>query len=164
MGLDMYLRARKSFYKFYGDNDVEALRVLNENPLFVLPGAGGNLGGPKEATFAVEVEAMYWRKANHIHLWFVQNVQGGNDDCGTYDVSVEQITALRNLCKRVMDDHSLAPTLLTTQSGFSFSFGSTDYDDGYFQDCEETYNTLSAILKNPEKDLSRWGFTYHSLW
>ena len=29
----------------------------------------------------------YWRKANQIHNWFVQNVQGGEDDCGIYEVS-----------------------------------------------------------------------------
>lgn len=162
MGLDMYLRARKGFYKFYGEKDVKALAALNRNKLFQLPGAGGNIGGPKEAVHAIEVEAMYWRKANHIHLWFVQNVQNGEDDCDTYDVTVEQLTTLCDLCKEVLADHDKAPKLLTTQAGFFF--GSTDYDEGYFQDCEETCKTLSAILANPPEALNRWDFTYHSSW
>ena len=29
----------------------------------------------------------YWRKANQIHKWFVDNVQGGIDDCRPYPVS-----------------------------------------------------------------------------
>ena len=30
----------------------------------------------------VDVTCAYWRKANQIHAWFVDNVQQGNDDCG----------------------------------------------------------------------------------
>ena len=40
----------------------------------------------------------YWRKANHIHKWFVDNVQDGEDDCREYDVSIEQLHELRNIC------------------------------------------------------------------
>lgn len=36
---------------------------------------------------SIMTEIAYWRKANHIHKWFVDNVQYGVDDCGTYEVT-----------------------------------------------------------------------------
>lgn len=50
----------------------------------------------------IEYTAMYWRKANAIHNWFVQNVQSGNDDCGHYDVSKDDLITLRDLCDIVI--------------------------------------------------------------
>jgi hypothetical protein len=162
MGLDMYLTARKSFFEFYGDADKAALEALNSQPLFKLPGAQGSFGGPEKSTVGIQVDAMYWRKANHIHLWFVQNVQKGDDDCGIYDVSPEQLAALRDACKLVLDDHAMAPQILPTQSGFFF--GSTDYGEYYFQDCQETLDGLDAILANDPNELQRWEFFYSSSW
>ena len=58
----------------------------------------------------------YWRKANQIHNWFVQNVQNGIDDCGRYEVSKEDLIELRNLCEKVLntaifeDDYVIAYT------------------------------------------------------
>ena len=46
-----------------------------------------------------EHEVMYWRKANAIHKWFVDNVQGGEDDCREYPVSNDQLIELRDTCK-----------------------------------------------------------------
>lgn len=40
----------------------------------------------------------YWRKANQIHKWFVDNVQDGNDDCKSYYVSTEDLEKLLNIC------------------------------------------------------------------
>lgn len=45
----------------------------------------------------------YWRKANQIHNWFVQNVQGGEDDCGIYEVSQAKLIELRDTCQKVID-------------------------------------------------------------
>lgn len=50
----------------------------------------------------IEEEVMYWRKANHIHAWFVDNVQGGFDDCRSYDVSREQLQELLRVCEEVI--------------------------------------------------------------
>lgn len=48
----------------------------------------------------------YWRKANHIHKWFVDHVQHGEDDCGHYRVSKQQLSDLLKTCKTVLD-HSV---------------------------------------------------------
>lgn len=45
----------------------------------------------------------YWRKANQIHNWFVQNVQGGEDDCKFYEVSQSKLIELRDTCQKVID-------------------------------------------------------------
>lgn len=47
-------------------------------------------------------EVGYWRKSNQIHAWFVDTCQGGNDDCKEYDVSIEQLHQLRDLCFNVL--------------------------------------------------------------
>jgi hypothetical protein len=106
-----------------------------------------------------ETEIVYWRKANAIHKWFVNNVQDGNDDCGRYEVTLEQLTELRELCKEILDDNKLAGELLPTQSGFFF--GSTDYDDWYFENIRHTYNTLSDLLEYCSADEV---FVYWSSW
>jgi hypothetical protein len=56
---------------------------------------------------AIEEEVMYWRKANQIHGWFVNNVQGGKDDCGEYFVSCDQIRDLFSVCKKVIKASNL---------------------------------------------------------
>ncbi|MBV9669754.1 MAG: hypothetical protein JOZ43_02260 [Acidobacteriales bacterium] len=45
---------------------------------------------------------MTWRKANHIHAWFVDNVQYGKDDCGLYEVGWDQLRDLLSLCRKVI--------------------------------------------------------------
>ena len=45
----------------------------------------------------VEEEVMYWRKANHIHAWFVKNVQDGIDNCAEYYVSPDNLRELHRV-------------------------------------------------------------------
>lgn len=118
---------------------------------------------------------MYWRKANAIHKWFVENVQDGKDDCGTYDVEADQLKALLEACESVLADRSLADELLPTEDGFFF--GSTDYDEWYFEGLEYTATALRRILgRVVSDDESPWycvldgepdwyvTFQYHSSW
>lgn len=44
----------------------------------------------------------YWRKANAIHKWFVENVQDGEDNCEEYDVSLEKLRDLLETCMKVI--------------------------------------------------------------
>ena len=108
MGLDMYLNARRFLWTGRGpqhrgkDDDVaDAIRAA-------MPEMGSMR--PKY----VEVEAAYLRKANHIHQWFVDHVQEGNDDCGYYHVDREQLTELADLCDKVLEDRARANELLPT--------------------------------------------------
>lgn len=87
---------------------------------------------------------LYWRKTNCIHKWFVDHVQDVRDDCGTYDVEVEQLEELLATCEEVLHDRSKAYDLLPPQSGFFF--GSDEFDEWYWQDLEFTVRELSRIL------------------
>lgn len=61
-------------------------------------------------------ELMYWRKANQIHNWFVQNCQGGVDDCGRYAITVNDLKTLKELCEKILTmtvvKQELRPTYL----------------------------------------------------
>ena len=91
-------------------------------------------------------EVAYWRKANHIHRWFVDNVQNGIDDCGEYKVTKEQLIQLRDECNQVLNNSSLAESLLPTFPGFFF--GGTEYNDGYMYDLRNTVQIIDEILEN----------------
>lgn len=94
--------------------------------------------------YTVQGTLYYWRKANEIHRWFVDTCQDGVDDCEEYEVHPEQLMDLIDRCEQITVDHSLAQDLLPTQGGFFF--GSTDYDEWYFNDLEETAINLKAQM------------------
>lgn len=115
-------------------------------------------GIPKDAEIStINLRAGYWRKANAIHKWFVDEIQDGVDECQKSYVSPEKLDELKNLCKQVLADPSLAETLLPTQSGFFF--GSTDYNEWYFRDLEQT---VEIIEKLP--DPGKFDFYYQASW
>tara|TARA_R100000365_G_C2707526_1_gene43980 strand:+ start:30 stop:530 length:501 start_codon:yes stop_codon:yes gene_type:complete len=70
---------------------------------------GGNSvpGVKAERLSYVEEEVMYWRKANHIHKWFVDNVQSGEDNCERYFVSEENLRQLLDVCNKVIEASKL---------------------------------------------------------
>jgi hypothetical protein len=106
-----------------------------------------------------QVKIGYWRKANAIHDWFVQNCQDGNDDCREAYVPIEKLEELRNICKMVLGNHALASEHLPTSSGFFF--GSTDYDEWYYKDLESTVEIIDNALS---KISDEWTFAYQSSW
>ena len=138
MGLDMYLYGAKASYNMHSYN-IGSVKTL--------------------------IEVGYWRKANQIHKWFVDNVQGGNDNCGYYYVSTKSMKELLDLCKEVKENPSKAPELLPTQDGFFF--GGTEYDEWYFKDIDYTIDELTRLL-DEEKQMNEDGFysdfEYHSSW
>lgn len=150
MGLDMYLTANRRSYRYL---DEQEHHVLNSNAILTAMAHGRPVQG-------LLTEVMYWRKANAIHQWFVDNVQGGEDNCRPYPVSLQDLYALRDTCRRVLDDRQLAGELLPPQAGFFF--GSTDINEGYWQDLEETWRVLDEVCNWP--DLEKFSFTYQSSW
>lgn len=109
-----------------------------------------------KVTYIVE-SAAYWRKANHIHKWFVENVQDGEDDCKDYYVEADQLKELVELCKQVLANKEKAEDLLPTTGGFFF--GGTAYDEWYFRGCEDTITQLEEALKDETAE-----FEYTSSW
>jgi len=154
MGLDMYL-SKRTYVKRW-DN-------APENELYLVTVTrGGKPVKDIESKLISEVieEIGYWRKANQIHAWFVKNVQGGSDECQDSYVSREQLQRLLDTVNQALAHHGKAADLLPTQSGFFF--GSTNYDDYYFDDLKHTREILEYALSKPNSvDAS---FYYHSSW
>ena len=122
----------------------------------------------------------YWRKANSIHNWFVDHVQDGEDDCDYHqEVTKGVLEDLLSTCEKVLAscemvsgkikngysyecgkkvsnmvdgkyiyDDSVAQELLPTTSGFFF--GSTDYDEYYVQDIQETIDIITRVLETTD--------------
>jgi hypothetical protein len=145
MGLDMFLSAKR--YMWY-----------NETELANKVGAPLDLPEGIQAE-EVSVKAAYWRKANAIHKWFVDNVQDGKDDCESYRVERDQLLELIDICKQIQADSSLAEELLPTRSGFFF--GSTEIDEYYMHDINSTVIQLERALTLDEM---QWTFEYYASW
>lgn len=160
MGLDMYLHKRVDgkVYDFskqypdssatrvvvktaitFGDGDVKEIEHVIDNP-----------------DFDVEIllPFAYWRKANAIHKWILDYTKK-EDNCQRIWLSGKALLRLVDLCKQVLADHSKAPDLLPTCSGFFF--GGTDYDEWYFDDLQRTCDMLQDVKSDEE-------FIYQASW
>lgn len=126
-------------------------------------------------------QAAYWRKANQIHNWFVENVQDGTDDCDRYEVTKKQLEELLKICMKV----KLASKLVKgkVNNGYTFKngveipntedgeyiedpttamelppsqsgffFGSTDYDQWYMKDIDYTIEKILEVLRTTDFD------------
>lgn len=151
MGLDMYLSKKIYLGANYEHNNVngkiELTRGKDNTPVIV---------DLKKVTYIIE-NAAYWRKANAIHRWFVENVQDGTDDCGYYYVEPSKLKELVSECKKVLNSKDKAAELLPTASGFFF--GGTNYDEWYFQSMEDTIKQIEEALTDESAE-----FEYHSSW
>ena len=137
-------------------------------------------------------EVAYWRKANAIHKWFVENVQDGEDDCLYHrEIMRDDLEKLMKACKKILDKTKLVngkvingsslvngewvpniedglivdkpeicDEVLPSESGFFF--GSTDYDQYYYEDIEYTYDVCKKLLK--ETDFAKECLYYVSSW
>lgn len=90
MGLDMYLH--KKVYKYRRPDGTFA----SGHDALTFDNFGRSNGA------YVVTQAAYWRKANHIHKWFVDNVCDGNDDCKPYYCRRDKIEELVGVCRKVL--------------------------------------------------------------
>jgi hypothetical protein len=153
MGLDQYLYAKQYTSDSTYFNKAGVFTMLKET-------LGDDVKHlvKDSPSISIEMKVGQWRKANEIHQYFVDNCQGGEDDCRLSYVSRDKVTELLDLCKQVLADHSKAEELLPTQQGFFF--GSTEYGEWYFSDLEDTVSILENCLSMGDD----WEFYYQSSW
>ena len=149
MGLDMYL-TRKQYVKNWEHTPEEKRKKVE---VFI----NGEKIDTQKLEY-LEFGAIYWRKENHIHQWFVDNCQDGVDDCKSVLVNTDELKKLRDLCNYVLKDREKAEELLPTKDGFFF--GTTSYDKYYFQSLKETVDDIKELLKNHPND----EYIYQSSW
>lgn len=156
MGLDMYLYAELYVGGEYRrDNDSITIKD-SEHALY-----RGELTVPVKEIVSVTLKAGYWRKANAIHRWFVDNVADGNDDCRPNYLGLDTLEELKSLCLEVLSDHAKADELLPSGSGFFF--GSTAYDEAYYKDLMDTVKIIDHAISMNTK-YAGLGFYYRASW
>lgn len=137
MGLDMYLSKKIYIGANYQHRNVKLNIKCSKNnkPIKI---------NTDKVSYIIE-EVGYWRKANHIHNWFIQ-LNDGVDDCNPISVGREDLIKLMALCKEVKETKNV--DLLPTKPGFFF--GSTEYDEYYYSDIDETIEILEKVLDNDD--------------
>ena len=164
MGLDMYL-TKKTFIGSHHD-----LKDLTGKIEITIKGTPVNINFQRVESIHEQVG--YWRKANQIHRWFVENVQDGEDDCGSYRVSKEKFQQLLHDVQTVLDAKGLDGELAVIKSFLppsdGFFFGSIDISEYYWSDLEYTRDTIISILNEmeiDEKSSDAWiDYFYQSSW
>lgn len=143
------------------------------------------------SVYYMSEEVAYWRKANAIHQWFVDNVQNGEDDCHEYKVSREDLEELCGICGEILEKTVMAIGQIQNGTEYSngkwkpimeegrknlnpeiaeellptsegFFFGGTDYDEYYMSQVEYTYNTFKKIIE--ETDWENYTVYYSASW
>ena len=90
-------------------------------------------------------EVAYFRKVNFLIPFF-----GYEENCSNIEIDKYQVEDLIEACKEVLANHDKASFLLPTQTGFFF--GSTDYDDWYFDDVQNVKEKFEEILADFDRD------------
>lgn len=169
MGLDMYL-SKKTYVKQWSHNKPEEQ--------FEVSVKKGGVTFPDIKTDRISYvteEVAYWRKANQIHGWFVNNCEEVVADVKYY-VTRENLEELLETCKKVVEMlNSSTKTTKKVVSGWSggeemytdievydtedileilpptqgFFFGSDSIDEWYKKDIEDTIKVLEDELSVP---------------
>ena len=175
MGLDMYLFIREHEFvsKHYSSGGTKLKLKYPKEILDVFTNlkdenfVDEKVWDDRSVSRNTDYNIGYWRKANHIHNWFVEKCADGRDECQDIYVSFDELKELYDICYQVSQDHSKASTLLPTRSGFFF--GGTDYDEYYFQDVQDTMEILEKALtflkaQKTKKTRKDYDIVYSASW
>ena len=163
MGLDMYLEKETYIGGQYHKDTTGVLNIKFTD--FNGKEKSFNIDPSRVSTINENVGS--WRKANSIHSFFVQRAQGGKDECQRTYVSNDLLIELRDTCKKILsarkefgNDAPVTQRLIEANlmpTG-GFFFGSTEINDWYFEDLENTLDILKDV-KAYEGD-----YYYQSSW
>lgn len=161
MGLDMYLYVDEYVSRKHWDKRDDNGEPV-DNPQFeTIASVLRSTKHIQEESWtglSIQVPVGYWRKANAIHGWIVNNCADGVDECQEITLHREALEDLLNTCKKVLVNPDYADELLPPQSGFFF--GSTEVDEWYINDLKYTVELLEGLLKDEELDY----FIYRASW
>jgi hypothetical protein len=138
MGLDMYLTGKIHVGANYEHNNVSGVVYITKR--------GKEIDIPLKKVTDICIDLGYWRKANSIHGYIVDNFADGVDDCKEIYISKQGLNQLLDQCKIVLANPDKAEELLPVTAGFFF--GSDEYNEYYFQDINDTINIIESALKH----------------
>ena len=183
MGLDMYIYARKETL-----GRVVKDAELSDEFLKDLYGKYGYISKPKDlkvfdngdlsktATIKVSYNIGYFRKFNALHNFLTNScgrTVGVNDNCVDMLITEDIIDDLIDRLTRIVKVYNrnqaaaeyIAEAELPTQDGFFF--GSTAYDDGYFEDCEDAldlFTKMKELIVSAEEEGEEPYEFYYQAW
>jgi hypothetical protein len=187
MGLDMYLERRTYVKRWEHKKDEEQFGVSVQRGGKPFPDIK-----PEGVTGVVE-ELMYWRKANHIHAWFVDHCGDGNDDGREIYVSKERLQELLETCEKVIEASKLVEGEVYNGKTYKdgewkvnridgkviedssiaeellptrsgFFFGCTEYDKYYLGEVVRTRDMLKDELSAPKTEGTWPDYYYIASW
>ncbi len=171
MGLDMYFEGTFSTRAFT-ERKFDDRRNAEIDPDFetTLESIGFE-NAPIEFTnwnyYSVNIPIAYWRKVNCIHNWFVENVQGGNDNCDRSYVSDEKIKELVEEIDNILSEPDPKTKLAKAEANLPNTtgcfFGSQEYDEWYWEDLADTKKYLEE-MQDLFEDNGDTQFFYCSSW
>lgn len=168
MGLDQYLNVSRSESNWNFEVDERGENDKYNKIIDIMGLDKARL--ERHPSIKIEYTAIYWRKANQIHGWFVENLGEGEDTCQEMYVPRTSLVQLQNTCLRLLEAKSLdvdnleelATELLPPTGGFFF--GTYEIDEWYWGDIQHTYDSLTELLNEiPEGDWNHT-ITYQASW
>lgn len=162
MGLDMYFTVRKSSYKaFHGFEAEKGVEDKTEYPENLNTFKDYILNRSFRCTETkVDYLIGYFRKFNALHGYIVEHYGNGIDECQDIYLRKEDVEEMKSVLARILRDHTKAPDLMPSCSGFFF--GSTEYDSYYYKDVQDAYDLFNMILDNINFD--EYYLVYQASW
>lgn len=103
----------------------------------------------------------YFRKVNFLVKYF-SDLGFDVENQIPFKISEEDAKILLDRCEEVLKDHSKAPSLLPTMSGFFF--GSIEYDEYYYEDVKEVRDYIKNTLLPEFEKLDNDSDIYFETW
>lgn len=160
MGLDMYLTAER----YISDYEPKEKLLIQQIAGLFGPEVGALVKDADESGgTVVRFTIGYWRKANAIHNWFIENVQDNEDQCSKCFVSEGQLNELLDICQKVLlVGQSVAGEKYLPVRDGPF-FGPMDYNEYYWEQTRRTIVILKRALALSEAD-GNFLIYYQSSW
>lgn len=162
MGLDMYLFREVYIGAEYEHRNVEGKIdiTVKEKPIKI----------DFKKVYSIKETVGYWRKANQIHHWFVQNVQDGEDNCASYYVSEGKLQELLEETEKVLaskgtpQEEDVVNEFLPSSDGFFFGSDYKADPEWYWLQMENTKEILTEVLAEKYDDDQWVSYYYQSSW
>jgi hypothetical protein len=162
MGLDMYLSRKIYIGAEFEHRKIEGTIDITTN--------GVPIKVDLTKVSHIEETVGYWRKANQIHHWFVQNVQDGEDNCASYYVTRKKLEELQASVNTVLSsrgtprEEEVVNEFLPSTDGFFFGSDYKDDPDWYWLQMENTKKILDEVLTAKGSDELWEDYYYSSSW